>query len=222
MIISKWIYFNVNSVAFICCSYYHRFCHFDHRHFTLILNSLEAGRIQMHLTVEICFWFRFGLVAIAIFNRFIILHFELCDQWFRNWCQVLSLEIPLNAFGNPNKTVVQRENCLALTSGDGCRDGEKKSRTLFSIECRSINWLKTWAMWEANTNGCRCRFIYFSIIISTAFFLKAIRFGFIVVFFLFHSIQSGKLLILKTKAKISLKSQPPNGIYIPSTESDNN
>lgn len=53
-------------------------------------------------------------------------------------------------------------------------------------------------------------------------FSKSHSLWFIVVFFLFHSIQSGKLLILKTKAKISLKSQPPNGIYIPSTESDNN
>lgn len=93
--------------------------------------------------------------------------------------QLMSGFIVGNSFKRLRKS---KQNCCAtwkLCGVDKWRwvPVEKKSRTLFSIECRSINWLKTWAMWEANTNGCRCRFIYFSIIISTAFFPKAIRFG---------------------------------------------
>lgn len=155
----------------------------------------KHSRSETHSTVEICFWFRFGLVAIAIFNRFIILHFELCDQWFRNWCQVLSLEIPLNAFGNPNKTVVQRENCVALTSGDGCCGGKKVKNFIF--DWMSINQL------TENVSYVRSQYerlsmpfyLLFHHNFNGIFFYKSHSLWFIV-FFLFHSIQSGKLLIL--------------------------
>lgn len=62
--------FNVNSTAFMCCLYYHRFCRFDHRHSMLLtcvrlFFLLTSNRRQRIQTLA---WLHFGALASHIFG----------------------------------------------------------------------------------------------------------------------------------------------------------
>lgn len=148
----------------MCCSYYHRFCRFDHRHFIFsakkhthtATTTTATNAIQMH-----AFFVRFFSI-----ERFIIPHFKLWDQMILQWdvrfYRCTESEIPPNAFryglrksGNTVCLEAKLWHGWQVTIGASrvftAKERymkKKESRTLFSIECRSIKLLfKTWAMW---------------------------------------------------------------------------
>lgn len=152
----------------MCCSYYHRFCRFDHRHFTHIFTKINGNRQQRQRNNSKC-----------ISNRFIIPSRQ---------SSAIELLCEINGFASENVVRFIAENsskrlrmwrlktvrrAKLLTSDDRCAIGmachaqskindrrkgtqrEKNRVKNFIFDWMSINQFgsqrKTWAMWKKPT-----------------------------------------------------------------------